>query len=286
MFAVSTVHIGLSIEGFYTSYLKTPQRSSGVGTDPSCITKLYLPAINFMLSDAIVTWRAYVLWGFNRKVCIVPCILVLATGVVAIIGVQQSAAHMATVQLTASYPWDLAMNCLTLATNVITTGLVTCRGRRYFVQNRVALGSDVSKRSKAIFYLLIESGFLYCFTWVLFFIVYWSGPHGNFLTTDIISQLTGIYSTLIVVLVALKKTQADSVGVDQTVTDTFDDSDIAVRHEHGTTTGSAVLTTTVSSARGLSGRGQPVMIHITNTVERDRGDLKNITLVPQRLQQV
>ena len=36
---------------------------------------------------------------------------------------------MATVQLTASYPWDLAMNCLTLATNVITTGLVICRGR-------------------------------------------------------------------------------------------------------------------------------------------------------------
>ena len=46
MFAVSTVHIGLSIEGFYENYLKTPKWSSGVGTDPSCITKLYLPAIN------------------------------------------------------------------------------------------------------------------------------------------------------------------------------------------------------------------------------------------------
>ena len=86
----------------------------------------------------------------------------------------------------------------------------TSSHRRYFIQNRVALGSDASERSKAIFYLLIESGFLYCFTWVspllarpqrrhcpktdsiqvVFFIVYWSGPQGNFLTTDMISQLT------------------------------------------------------------------------------------------------
>ncbi|THH16097.1 hypothetical protein EW146_g4471 [Bondarzewia mesenterica] len=281
MFSVSTIHMGLSIKIFYNSFLKgTYWDPSSPGTDPLCITKLYLPAINFILSDALVIWRAYVLWSFNINVCIVPVILVLATGAVAIVGAQQSAAHMSTVLLYRSYHWDLTMNCLTLATNVITTGLVAYRGRWYRRTSGDGTPSVARKRSRAVLALLIESGFLYCLTWVVFFIVYWIGPHGIFITTDMISQLTGIYSTLIIGLVALKMSQKDPVGVDQSFIDTFWNAPF-----EGSTETMTSGPTTISSARALNGRGQPIVVHITNSVEVEESRLdtsKEVQLAPIR----
>ncbi|ETW77849.1 hypothetical protein HETIRDRAFT_453955 [Heterobasidion irregulare TC 32-1] len=259
MFLVSTTHMGLSVREFFNEFLDGHSPSSfEIGTTALRIAKLYLPAINFLLSDAIIIWRAYVLWNFEIGPCLVPVFLLLSTAVIAVVGVQQTAANIATVQLTASYPWYLSLDVLTLSTNVLTTCLVAYRARWYNrLSNESAQDTDERRQSQAVLRLLIESGFLYCLIWVIFFIIYWTRSSGNFMIADMIAQLTGIYSTLIIVLVALQMTHSDAV----------EDSDF------DTSFGMPMrnVPSSLSTASVFNGFRQPVVIHVMNTVEDDSG---------------
>jgi len=261
MFSVSTIHMGLSIRVFFDAFLRVGSwwDPSTPGTDSLCITKLFIHAINFILSDGIVIWRAYLLWNFNALVCFIPGILVIATGVVAIVGAQQSTANKATIVLDASYPWVLAMNCLTLATNILVTALIAYRARSYRQATKHTVPSREGRQSRWILALLIESGSLYCFTWVVFFIIYWCKTHGIFLITDIFAQLTGIYSTLIIFLVALKMTYKDDED-DYTPDSTSHKFDAPMQNH----------TTSTFSGASDTHRLPPIVIHVMNTVEDDR----------------
>ncbi|EIM85722.1 uncharacterized protein STEHIDRAFT_122649 [Stereum hirsutum FP-91666 SS1] len=277
MYSVSTTHLVLSFRVFSDSFLNGNNWDPNTpGTDALCIAKMYLPAINFMLADLIVIWRLYLLWNFNVWVCVPPLFLVLATGVTAIAGTTQAAAHMHTIVLDAHYPWTLALNCLTLATNVVTTALVAYRARWYNRSSIQDRRSEARKLSQEILATIVESGFLYCFTWVICFIVYWSRTHGNFLIADNIPQLTGIYSSLIILLVALKMTQLDSIALLS--------HDGRADPETRGTMNRTVLQTAPLELRNISTHTsphstKPMVVHVMTSVEesgdRDRGCTPN-----------
>ncbi|TFY71981.1 hypothetical protein EVG20_g1031 [Dentipellis fragilis] len=285
MYCVSIVHLGLAIRVFFNGYLNGfIWDPSMIGTDPICIVKLYLPAVNFVLSDAIVLWRAYLLWNFDKRILVVPGILVLGTLGVAIVGAQQAATHMLTIQLDATYSWDLAMNCLTLATNLVVTGLIAVRTRVYHRMSKHVPQNAQRKKNQAVLALLIESGSFYCCSWIVFFIIYWCRSHGNFIITDMIAQLTvrpfhpphasfglpdrrttspqGIYSTLIIILVALKMTSTDADGGHTPET--------SVRSSSSSTATSEFL-----AAHGRKTPQTPIVVGITSTLDCDRSSLSD-----------
>ncbi|KAA1466579.1 hypothetical protein DENSPDRAFT_831436 [Dentipellis sp. KUC8613] len=263
MYCVSIVHLGLAIRVFFNGYLNGfIWDPSMIGTDPICIVKLYLPAVNFVLSDAIVLWRAYLLWNFDKRILVLPGLLVLGTLGVAIVGAQQAATHMLTIQLDATYSWDLAMNCLTLATNLVVTGLIAVRTRIYHRMSKHVPQNAQRKKNQAVLALLIESGSFYCCSWIVFFIIYWCRSHGNFIITDMIAQLTGIYSTLIIILVALKMTSTDADGGHTPET--------SVRSSSSSTSTSEFL-----AAHGHKTPLPPIVVGITSTLDCDRGSLSD-----------
>ncbi|KAI0320651.1 hypothetical protein OF83DRAFT_1103528 [Amylostereum chailletii] len=208
MYAVALTHVVISIKLSWTMLSKN-MSTRVVGTDSVCLTQVYLPTINIILSDAIVTWRAYLLWNKDKRVAIVPILLMCGTAAAGISGVVNAYTHESTVVLDAHNAWTLVINCLTLATNIAVTVLIAYRARWYKFVNRNVIQNSERRRIRWVMVLLIESGFFYCLTWGVFFVVYWTARSGNYALTDMLAQLTGIYSTLIISLVAVKMTYND-----------------------------------------------------------------------------
>ncbi|KAH9965631.1 hypothetical protein BGW80DRAFT_1344183 [Lactifluus volemus] len=115
----------------------------------------------------------------------------------------------------------IAVPCLTLAANVVATTLVLWRICTYYFTvkklERFEGGPDVQEMHGGAQYyrlliIIIESGGMYCLTWLLLLSFEFAGSPAVHICLSIIGQLTGIYPTLIIVLVSLNLTQ-DNVQV-------------------------------------------------------------------------
>ncbi|KAI0055166.1 hypothetical protein BV25DRAFT_1833383 [Artomyces pyxidatus] len=188
----------------------------------------YLPTVNFILGDAIVAWRAWVIWERSYRVVVGPIILLVATtGVVTaelVLGMR-TAPHFITPNpagYVRAYHRTIVMHsaaiALTLCTNLLVTGLI---GYRTWSHYRTAsvyklrVGRD---RTQAVLTLLVESGALYCCIWLTYLIM--DRTSGNYAKTKslaftifdyAIPQLIGIYPTLIVVLCSLQRSYQDTI---------------------------------------------------------------------------
>ncbi|ETW82592.1 hypothetical protein HETIRDRAFT_458434 [Heterobasidion irregulare TC 32-1] len=174
-------------------------------------------SINPILADGVIIWRACVLWQGNKSALIVvSCFLIAGYAVALFISVGCAVKGIA---LDNVFCGDMQIVGLVmfLSTNVATTFSImftAWRQRRFIV---ASLGRS-AKRTHAenILVLLIESGALYCLICVVFifcefirlpgniFVIQWSWP--------IMTHISGIYPTIILLLVALKKTVWDSFG--------------------------------------------------------------------------
>ncbi|KAI1786143.1 hypothetical protein LXA43DRAFT_1034827 [Ganoderma leucocontextum] len=196
--------------------------------------------INITLGDAIVCWRASVVWYQNRIVKAVFSVLLLATFV---LGVADTAwgcrspyrvmpfNFYSFVPLGTSFeglPIGIAACVLSLGTNLLATLLVGCKAwesrrrlRGYLAAQRRGSGSQVQK----LLALLIESGAVYCAIWgvVVAFQIgeYHVGdPEStpvadgflsvfNVVVSGAIVPLIAIYPAFIIVLVALDRSHME-----------------------------------------------------------------------------
>ncbi|KAI0317257.1 hypothetical protein OF83DRAFT_166769 [Amylostereum chailletii] len=166
--------------------------------------------LNLLLSDAVVMWRVYVLWGRNKIVLISCSLSFLATAEAALFSKGQNVLRTAYgIYLgTAS----LVTFCLSLATNMWSTALIAYKAW-YYRRNIAAHIRRCSRKSmvEKVLTLLLESGALYASIQII------TLAFGNLSSTitfevvllGVLPQVSGIYPTIIVVLVCLQETHCD-----------------------------------------------------------------------------
>ncbi|KAI1783405.1 hypothetical protein LXA43DRAFT_1132551, partial [Ganoderma leucocontextum] len=202
--------------------------------------------VNLVIGDATVWWRACVIWQ-NKVVNCTGMLLVTLT-----LGMSQSfmfacssSRHLTPPTFVASSEctknaYAQASAVLSLATNVLATSLIGYKAweHRQLMKRHFAGAGTASRVLKALA-LLIESGCIYC-ALLIIVIIYQAvpvapqaGPEVVFMTVagdftyGCFVPIVAIYPTIIVVLVALKRSPIDTGGLSQ------------VRQVHGHGSGTA-----------------------------------------------
>ncbi|KAL1729737.1 hypothetical protein EV714DRAFT_237274 [Schizophyllum commune] len=180
--------------------------------------------INYVLSDALLVWRAWVLWHDQRVVHgLLAFCLILSSGKnflrIIILAVDRRLSQVGVVYETASLPsriWSndlrstLIINLPLLLTNVVATALV---GLRVWLYRR-EVAAYISPMSTGthiggVLMLLFEAGAVYCVISVINLAIDISASSGTSFTpvvfTNAMFLIAGIYPTLIVVAVTAQQ---------------------------------------------------------------------------------
>ncbi|KAI0087953.1 hypothetical protein BDY19DRAFT_201301 [Irpex rosettiformis] len=233
MFIVSSAHVALVIWDANIKYLdEDGARNTNVlrrRGDPMVYLPILFATINGRITDAIVFWRAWVVWGRTPKGLVIPSILWTAS-VVESIGVVHELATVApgvTASLDATSvtnwsvaPGETAADSITSWTVALTATAcfanfwaVCMMGKRYYVYHKevVAILGRRQAQFRDLLVLLIETGILYCMLWLIFIILYMAGSQAMYIIIYSLVHLSGIYPTIIIVLVCLQATQQDKM---------------------------------------------------------------------------
>ncbi|KAM5542711.1 hypothetical protein V8D89_003672, partial [Ganoderma adspersum] len=175
-------------------------------------------AVNIVIGDAIVWWRACVIWQHK----VVNCIGLLLVTIT--ISVQRTQLTF----LIGGNAFAVVSAFISLFTNVLATFLIGYKAweHKQLMKQHFAAGGTTSRILKALA-LLVESGCIYC-SLLIFGIIYMIHPTtseagvGLMFTTvagDVaygcFVPLVAIYPTIIIVLVAIKRSPIDTAGLSQ-----------------------------------------------------------------------
>ncbi|VDB91824.1 unnamed protein product [Peniophora sp. CBMAI 1063] len=246
MYAVSFAHWAFEMCNFQTAI---PTLSGEEKNAIQLLVPFTLLSFNVLLSDAIVLWRMCVLSNQHRVARGISILLLVSTAVVSAKTVIRESS-MVTVSSRGSgetlnfndFPFGTAVLGLSLATNVVATAVIGWRAWRYR-RDVSAYMAAFRHRSivEKIMVLLVESGCVYCIIWVLYTIdsvgirhVQETQPQdmGESLfgagnptwLSRIMPQLTGIYPTIIIVIVTLEQSY-----LERTITNTRLSAFVAAR---------------------------------------------------------
>ncbi|KAK7453419.1 hypothetical protein VKT23_011685 [Stygiomarasmius scandens] len=220
MLVDSTVFMVVSIL-YYTVQIRgaavTPYNFMPLKTKLEILTMIF-PRIDYILGDAIVVWRAWVLferWSVPR-ILLAICLMVTAFVDLAL-NIQVYPASL-------QGPMRLILPLPLLITNFVATFLVAYKAWQYHSFLRIN-GSDkaisspegyrpVTTKSKAekVLYLLIESGWIYCMIWMVGIIALFPvmSDTGVSVMSAILPFLTSIYPTLVIILVSIQQSPLHS----------------------------------------------------------------------------
>ncbi|KAI9450398.1 hypothetical protein BJY52DRAFT_1356829 [Lactarius psammicola] len=174
----------------------------------------------YILSDVICAWRAVVLWNRDKRVIAILLFFILVTTVAAGCDLYLSLAPsfspisnyysfqgpFGETTLNSDY-FVIVVVAPILGTNLLSTGLIAWKAwqHRVLVKKHLGEGSRSVKVERALA-LLIESGFLYCCPWILYLIsAFGVIPEMGFtVMDDVLVFASGLYPTLIIILVAMQ----------------------------------------------------------------------------------
>ncbi|KAH9173004.1 hypothetical protein EDB89DRAFT_829095 [Lactarius sanguifluus] len=163
----------------------------------------------YILSDIVCAWRAVVLWNRDKRIIAILTLLIFGTTAAA--GCEVGLGDPVPSSGRSSFQGDqgpLIMVGPTLGTNLVSTGLIAWKAwqRRVEVKKHLGEGSR-SVWVERVFALLIESGFIYCCIWVVYLVSAWEliPVPGFAIMVNVLLFVSGLYPTLIIILVAMQK---------------------------------------------------------------------------------
>ncbi|THH16854.1 hypothetical protein EW146_g3859 [Bondarzewia mesenterica] len=137
--------------------------------------------IIYLLGDAIIIWRAWVLYPNNKK------------PVIATVGL---------------------LICATkLMANIMAVSLIGYKAWKYRQEIKNNLDNHKKTQIEKILALLVESGILYCFIWIVNIIMDFNASNDVDVLFGVCVQIAGIYPTIIVVLVSHQNTVWEMSGI-------------------------------------------------------------------------
>ncbi|KAJ7591745.1 hypothetical protein C8J56DRAFT_754079, partial [Mycena floridula] len=187
--------------------------------------------LNWILSDAVVVWRAWTLWPKHRTIQVILIVCMLAS-----IGVsEKQVGCILLIYLVGkgppvgSGPFRLLVTLAPLITNITATILMSVKAwyvesnwshdlikdynYRQYRRDLSTLGRTNNGLVKKILFFLVESGFVYCIIWVshvasrcwVVFQTFTAIMSGMYIS------LAGMYPTIVIIIVAMERSCADSI---------------------------------------------------------------------------
>ncbi|KAF5320170.1 hypothetical protein D9611_010377 [Ephemerocybe angulata] len=155
------------------------------------------------VGDAILLYRCWIIYDRRWLVIATSTVLWLGCTVCGVVTVYVEATHDTTGHLLKAstlVPFMASMLCLTLVTNVLTTGLIVRRilrvQRKLPVHRSVVIVQDSPLTRAAV--VMIESGLIYTVSMVVLVVLYMAGNNGMYGVSNAVVQIIGITFNLII----------------------------------------------------------------------------------------
>ncbi|KAI0252406.1 hypothetical protein BJV78DRAFT_353779 [Lactifluus subvellereus] len=209
MYTVSATHWALT-----TAITVRRLRIGKVFIKPiEALALIYVPSVNFILSDCIILWRAWVLWDRRFILFTPPFIFMLCTLVISVASAIFTYEGYKTKSVRKTDISNILRWCicgLTISTNLWATCLLFIRAwqHRRLLRSQFGKENATSKAESALVFL-IESGALYLCIWLTFITVAAVASPAVLLFRISIVQLVGIYPTAVFVVVTMRMSAAD-----------------------------------------------------------------------------
>ncbi|KAF8915250.1 hypothetical protein CPB85DRAFT_1295053 [Mucidula mucida] len=224
MFGLSTAYVVLFVTFFKIQF--PTLTSESVPDNPDWliarelrldIALLVMRRVSYLISDAVVVWRTWCIWHGNIWVRLYLIIVLLATAATSI-----ATAIMDSLGTLDGFSGNLLGTFCLLLTNFSTTVLCAYKVWQYRRFIKMTYGQARRKKTlvDSILVMIVESGAIYCIFWLLLLL----GDFGktwdsNYPLELLMPHFSGIYVTVIILVVALSKTSSESFfsGVDRDV---------------------------------------------------------------------
>ncbi|KAH9058108.1 hypothetical protein EDB87DRAFT_952161 [Lactarius vividus] len=170
----------------------------------------------YILSDVICAWRAVIIWNRDRRV--IAILLLCILGTIAAAGCEIGLGFVTPAD-NGSQSGPLVMVGPSLGTNLLSTGLIAWKAWQHRVSVRKYLGEGTgSVNVERVLALVIESGLIYCIPWILYVISAFGVIPEPGLTVigDVLVFISGLYPTLIIILVAVQKSPVEHYSTHST----------------------------------------------------------------------
>lgn len=172
---------------------------------PLNIVRQVLMVTTTLVADIMVIYRCYLVWSCQWKVIVAPVILLVASSITAFVSVYNFS------QLRPGQPflnstninWGSALFILWLVTIVLITSLIVYRLRYIARQTSEFLGEEHGNRYNYLVKIILESGIIYALSALVLVILCIVRSVYQVIAFDVIAQITGITTTLIIVRVGL-----------------------------------------------------------------------------------
>ncbi|KAL5525816.1 hypothetical protein ACEPAG_7153 [Sanghuangporus baumii] len=215
MFLLSTTYwvssVGNEISTLVVIFSSSPDRLTVWSSLFTLFNSLLL--INYVLTDGVVVWRAWVLCkDGSKKILMVPLFWLFCTflSVLATIAIRVTMLVIGDKLDSIIDVTQMVNLVLSLLTNICATSIIGFRAwqHRQEVREVVSEKRDTNSRVERILVLLVESGLIYCISGLLVLLASFVRlPHGTLgdIYTPVHVQIAGIYPTVVLALVSQKR---------------------------------------------------------------------------------
>ncbi|KAA1469615.1 hypothetical protein DENSPDRAFT_879063 [Dentipellis sp. KUC8613] len=168
MYGVSTAHWAVTLVILLPSIGNDTKLS--VPTRTQFLITSYFPYFSYVLSDAIVVWRTWLICDCNTKLFVLPLVCLAAMTIVTIVGlsfgIHSTVAGASSADGQAAIYLAVASWGLTILSNIWLLFLTAWRTWKYrqCIRSKLTRGSTKTNAEK-ILVLLVESGALYLCLW-------------------------------------------------------------------------------------------------------------------------
>ncbi|TRM69730.1 hypothetical protein BD626DRAFT_392096 [Schizophyllum amplum] len=175
--------------------------------------------INFVLSDFVVVWRAWIVWTGNRYVQATLGICLVATVACSVADFVISYRAIETLNIYGPAEARALLAILPLLiTNVVASALVGYKVWDYRRTIKASLGQRSRTRVEKVMMLLVESGLLYAVIWIVFLafsvtnIEAFTSLGPVFIAWRASLSFAGIYSTIVITIVSTSRSPSMAIG--------------------------------------------------------------------------
>ncbi|KAH7334692.1 hypothetical protein B0J17DRAFT_87409 [Rhizoctonia solani] len=219
LFILATIHLALQLRKVYEGLVLCVNQPGGpdayfgdlrhwpnVAADGVYATMI-------LVGDSVVIHRCFLIWGNRIRVIIIPVLLVLCTaasGYVAIWLLTRMPSH-GTVLEGPVAKCAVATFLLSLATNILTTGLISYR--IIATARKVSTSVDIRPYIGGLA-VIVESAAIYTTGLIVYLIVYVSRTNAQYILFCALCPIIGIVPTLIIVRVGLGLTRTSQIDVE------------------------------------------------------------------------
>ncbi|KAH9934479.1 uncharacterized protein BXZ73DRAFT_100671 [Epithele typhae] len=219
MYCMSTVHVAMALRVDLMAFFDQHAIEGGLSIleeqgDPLIWGQICLELINCLLGDSIVCWRTWVLWGGDWRILVFPVACItggVASGIGMTVALSRSPAGGG-LFVGSITTWFAFFGALSFVANMYSVVMISWKAWKNLrvMKNMNASVTGGGKYYSALL-LIIESGATYCIAVVVTIVLFLGNNNGVYVIADMLNHLTGIYPTIIIVLVCLKITFHDDM---------------------------------------------------------------------------